>query len=501
MTQIFVEDLVQSITLALQRISYHHPEDFVQALKEAYARETQPYARNVFLQLLINSRMSVLGHRPICQDTGVANIILKIGLDVRLASRHGALRHDLSTLINDGVAQAYTDAGNPLRATMVSNPLERRENTGDNTPGVLTVTLVPGNRIEALVSAKGGGGDVKARYKVLTPRDDVADWIVNEIPKMGAGWCPPGVMGVGIGGGGPDETMRLAKTSLYTPIDMSDLLERGPKNAEERLRIALFERINALGIGAQGLGGDTTVFDVKVNTAPCHAAIQPIALIPNCAATRFTHFTLDGSGPAHFPEPDLRAWEGIPDRLPLEGGRRVHVDTLTHAQTKEWKKGELLLLSGKILTARDAAHFRLHNLLAQGKPLPVDLRGRILFYVGPVRPVGNEVIGPAGPTTSTRMDKFLEDTLRLGTLATIGKAERTRPALDLIRQYRAPYLIAVGGAAYLVSKSVIGSRVVAFEDLGMEAIYEFEVKDMPVTVAVDAEGSTIHQYTPVADGY
>lgn len=501
MKQIAIEDFVKSVAAALQHVSYTHPEDFVHALFAAYEQESHLPAKNALLQLLINSKMSVLARRPVCQDTGVANVYVKMGMNTRFYSRCGQPLPSLHALVNQAIAHAYRHPSNPLRATMISDPLGERKNTRDNSPGVVHVELTEGERFDVLVAAKGGGGDVKARFKMLTARDSVADWIVNEIPRLGAGWCPPGVLGIGVGGAGPEETMRLAKEALYDPIDIATLQTVGPNTEEDKLRLEIFERINALKIGAQGLGGDTTVLDIKIRTAPCHAAMQPVALIPNCAATRFIRFEMDGNGPATMPAPNLDTWRNIPDLLSTDGGLRVNVDTLTKADARQWKTGQLLLLSGKILTARDAAHHRIRTLLHDGKPLPVDLQGRIVFYVGPVDPVGNEVIGPAGPTTSARMDSYLQDTLEQGVLATIGKAERTQPAVDLMREHGAPYLIAVGGAAYLASKSIVSSRVVAFPDLGMEAIYEFDVLDMPVTVATDAQGGSVYRYIPISVEY
>ncbi len=501
MKTIYADDLVSSIASALQRMSYTHPEDFVGALKQAYDKESCPPARNALLQLLINSKMSHRAKRPVCQDTGVANVYLRMGLEVRLADRQGRPLPSLQTLVNEAVARAYTDPANPLRATVVRDPLGSRKNTGNNAPGLVNVELVDGDGLEVVVAAKGGGGDVKARFKMLTPGDSVADWIVDEIPRLGAGWCPPGVIGIGVGGTGPEETMRLAKEALFDPINIDELLERGAQTPEEALRIELYTRINALKIGAQGLGGDTTVLDVKVKTAPCHAAMMPLAMIPNCAATRFLRFSLDGKGPARFDETPTAIWEDIPDSPSVVTGERVNLDTLSRDDVRQWKKGQNLLLNGKLLTARDAAHKRMHAMLVRGEPLPVDLNGRVLFYVGPVDAVGDEVIGPAGPTTSARMDAYLDEMMGLGLLATIGKAERTRPAVDAIKKHQGAYLIAVGGAAYLAAKCIVSSRTLAFEDLGMEAIYEFEVRDFPVTVAVDTGGKSIHPFIPLQSGY
>ncbi|HEY9278837.1 MAG TPA: fumarate hydratase [Eoetvoesiella sp.] len=501
MKKINVADFIDSVATALQYISYTHPTDFVEALQRAFDEEDNPPAKGALLQLLVNSKMSMLNKRPVCQDTGVANVYVKMGTGVSLYCADGSDVPALETLVNEAIGRAYNDPRNPLRATVIEDPLGRRTNTRNNAPGVVNVQIVGGDVFDVTVAAKGGGGDVKARFKMLTASDSVADWIVSEIPKLGAGWCPPGVLGVGVGGGGPEDTMRLAKESLFTPIDIEELRLRGPQDKEEELRLELMDRINDLGIGAQGLGGKTTVLDVKVNTAPCHAAMQPVAIIPNCAATRFISFSLDGSGPARMPETDPSIWASIPDSFNSAEGIRVDLDTLSSDGVKQWKTGQLLLLSGKLLTGRDAAHKRLVDLLDRNEPLPVSLENRVIFYVGPVDPVEDEVIGPAGPTTSARMDKFLRQMMGQGLLASVGKAERTKAAVDVIKEFGAAYLIAVGGAAYLASKSVVSSRVVAFADLGMEAIYEFEVKDMPVTVAVDAEGKSIHKYIPISTSY
>ncbi|MFC4275515.1 fumarate hydratase [Achromobacter aloeverae] len=492
MREILAEDIVDSIADALQFVSYYHPADFVEALKAAHAAETAPAARNALLQLLINSRLSAQAHRPICQDTGVAHVYVRLGMDARVRGGGTGPTPTLQTLANEAVARAYTHAANPLRASMIREPLGRRANTGDNTPAIVHIELVEGDTMAFTVVAKGGGGDVKARYAMLNPSDSVADWVVAQLPGMGAGWCPPGVLGVGVGGT-PEQVMALAKRALFQPIDIQALRAQGPRDEAQRLRLEIHERVNALGIGAQGLGGDTTVLDVKIAQAPSHAALLPVALVPNCAATRYVSFTLDGAGPARFTPPPAALWDGIPDALPAQSGLRVDLDTLTRDQAATWRAGQTLLLSGKLLTARDAAHKRLADLLAQGRPLPVSLRNRAIYYVGPVDPVAGEAVGPAGPTTSTRMDKFMPALLeQTGLLVTVGKAERGPVAIDAIRRAGAPYLSAVGGAAYLVSKAVRSARVVAFEDLGMEAIYEFEVIDMPVTVAVDARGRAIH---------
>jgi fumarate hydratase class I len=498
MTLIYTEDLVDSIEDALQFVSYYHPADFVQAMKQAFALETSAPAKNAIRQLLINSKLSAQGKRPICQDTGVAHVFLSIGMEVRLASRAGMPVPDLQELVDEGVRRAYRSEINPLRASMVTDPLGTRKNTKDNTPAMVHVEMVAGKRIAVTVAAKGGGGDVKARFATLNPSDSVTDWIVDQLPGMGAGWCPPGVLGIGIGGS-PEKAMLLAKKSLFAEIDIQQLRQRGPSTAAEKLRLEVFDRINALGIGAQGLGGLTTVLDVKVLDAPCHAATMPIALIPNCAATRFISFTLDGSGPAVPTPPAPALWDGIPETLPTEEGIAVNLDTLTRDDVAQWKTGQTLLLSGKLLTGRDAAHKRLTDMLAAGEPLPVDLRDRAIYYVGPVDAVAGEAVGSAGPTTSTRMDKFVAPLLeQAGLLVMVGKAERGPAAIEAIRRNRAAYLIAVGGAGYLISKAVLSARVVAFPDLGMEAIYEFEVRDMPVTVAVDAGGNSMHAIFNIA---
>lgn len=497
MRSLLASDIETSIAQALQAVSHTHPADFVRALKAAHDRESAPAARHALLQLLVNSKMSARARRPVCQDTGVAHVYARMGMDVRIRAGGPGPTPSLQALANRAVARAYGCAANPLRASMVQDPLGLRRNTRDNTPAVLHVELVEGDGLELTVVAKGGGGDVKARYAMLTPSDSVVDWVVAQLPGMGAGWCPPGVLGLGVGGT-PEQAMALAKRSLFTPIDMPDLLARGPSNPEEHLRRDVYQRVNALRIGAQGLGGDTTVLDVKVATAPSHAALLPVALLPNCAATRYLTFHMPDTGPAALPESDPAIWDGIPDTLPASGGRRVDLDTLTRAEVGTWTAGETLLLSGKLLTGRDAAHKRMDDLLAQGRPLPVPLQNRALYYVGPVDPVAGEAVGPAGPTTAARMDKFMPRLLAAsGLLVTIGKAERGPLAVQAIRDNGAAYLCAVGGAAYLVSQAVRAARVVAFADLGMEAIYEFEVRDMPVTVAIDARGRTVHTVYPI----
>ncbi|MFY9138446.1 fumarate hydratase [Zwartia sp.] len=497
MRVIQARDIVTSIADALQYVSYYHPTDFVQALKEAYQKETSAPARNALLQLLVNSKMSAQAQRPVCQDTGVAHVFFKLGMDVRIEAPECAATPSLQTLANEGVAKAYLFADNPLRASMIRHPLGQRKNTGDNTPAIVHVELVEGDGLEIIAVAKGGGGDVKARYAMLNPSDSIADWVVSQLPGMGAGWCPPGVLGLGIGGT-PEQAMLMAKRALFTPIDIQSVRAKTTTDEVEKLRLEVFDRVNALGIGAQGLGGDATILDVKIETAASHAALLPVALMPNCAATRFISFSLDGSGPAMFTPPDSSVWEGIPDAMPTADGRRVNLDTLTPQEVQSWKAGELLLLSGKLLTGRDAAHKRMVETLALGEPLPVSLKNRAIYYVGPVDPVKGEAVGPAGPTTSTRMDKFMPTLLeQTGLLVSVGKAERGPVAIEAIKKAGVAYLVAVGGAAYLVSKAIESARVLAYEDLGMEAIYEFVVRDMPVTVGVDARGQTIHWISSV----
>jgi fumarate hydratase class I len=493
MALIYIEDLADSIADALQFISYYHPSDFIEALKDAYHAEQGTAAKNAILQMLVNSRLSAIGKRPICQDTGVAHVFLEIGMGAHFATRSGGAVPALQEVVDEGVRRAYCNQANPLRASMVSSPLGARQNTRDNTPGIVHVEMTAGAGVGVTVVAKGGGGDVKARFATLNPSESPADWVVQQLPGMGAGWCPPGVLGIGIGGS-PEQAMLLAKKSLFSEIDIQALRKRGPAKPAEAFRLEVFDRVNALGIGAQGLGGLTTVLDVKVLEAPCHAATLPIALIPNCAATRYTRFFLDGSGPAVLTPPEPAIWDGIPSAMPDGDGIHVDLNVLSKANISQWKVGQTLLLSGNLLTGRDAAHKRLTDLLAAGKPLPVDLTNRAIYYVGPVDPVGDEAVGPAGPTTATRMDKFVAPLLeQAGLLVMIGKAERGRDAIEAIRRNGAAYLVAVGGAAYLVSKAVLSARVVAFPDLGMEAIYEFEVRNMPVTVAVDPGGKSIHR--------
>jgi fumarate hydratase class I len=488
------EDLTASIAEALQFISHQHPPDFIRALRRAHAAETHAPARAAIEQLLINSRLAALGRRPICQDTGVVQVFLRIGVGVQFGRRAGTTPRGMQQVVDEAVRIAYTDPVNPLRASMVRDPLGMRANTRDNTPAIVFSEIVDGDELEVIVAAKGGGGDVKARFAMLNPSDSVVDWVLAQLPGMGAGWCPPGVIGVGIGGS-PEQAMLLAKRSLFEPIDIDRLRAAGAANADEALRLELHSRINDLDIGAQGLGGISTVLDVKVATAPCHAATIPVALVPNCAATRYLRFMLDGSGPAAFEPTPMSTWDGIADRFDAPDATRVDLDKLHGAEVATWRTGQTLLLSGRVLTARDAAHKRLVDLLDRGQPLPVDLRGRVIYYVGPVDAVEGEAVGPAGPTTATRMDKFVERLLgQTGLLAMIGKAERGPAAIRSIRRHGAAYLVAVGGAAYLLSKAIRRARVLAFEDLGMEAIHEFELADFPVTVAVDSRGTSIHRF-------
>ena len=491
-TSLRADDLIESIAAALQFISYYHPEDYVIHLAQAYEREASPAAKDAIAQILTNSRMCALGHRPICQDTGIVNVFMKVGMDVRFEGFAGSL----ADAVNEGVRRAYNDPDNKLRASIVVDPHFDRRNTRDNTPAVLHVELVAGSRVEVHVAAKGGGSENKSKFVMMNPSDSLVDWVLATVPTMGAGWCPPGMLGIGIGGTA-EKAMLLAKEVLMEPIDMFDLLARGPANKLEELRIELYEKVNALGIGAQGLGGLTTVLDVKIAMAPTHAASKPVAMIPNCAATRHAHFVLDGSGPAYCTPPSLDLWPDVHWAPDVKQSKRVDLDTLTREEVASWRPGQTLLLTGRMLTGRDAAHKRIADMLARGEPLPVDFRNRVIYYVGPVDPVRDEVVGPAGPTTATRMDKFTEMMLaETGLIAMIGKAERGPVAIEAIRRHRAAYLMAVGGAAYLVSKAIKAARVVAFEDLGMEAIYEFVVEDMPVTVAVDASGESVHRSGP-----
>ena len=490
MATIREDDLVASIADALQFISYYHPADYIENLAEAWRREESPAARDAMAQILVNSRMAAFGRRPICQDTGTAQIFMKVGLGARIVSNRS-----LQEIVDEGVRRAWREERNPLRASVVSEPLFGRRNTGDNAPAMLHVEMVAGEQIEVHVAAKGGGSENKAKFAALNPSDSVADWVVRTVETLGAGWCPPGMLGIGVGGS-PEKAMTLAKLSLLDPIDLPQIRARGPSSKEEELRLEIFERVNALGIGAQGLGGLTTVLDVKLKTFPVHAASLPVGLIPQCAADRHAHFTLDGSGPAVFTPPSLDLWPQDVS-VATAAGRRVDLDRLTREEVATWRAGETLLLSGHLLTGRDAAHLRLTRMLEAGEELPVDLRDRAIYYVGPVDAVGDEAVGPAGPTTATRMDKFLEPILsRTGLLVMVGKAERGPAAVETIARHGAAYLIAVGGAAYLVSKAIKSARVLAFADLGMEAIHEFVVEDMPVTVAVDAAGTSVHRDGP-----
>ena len=488
------EDVVDSVADALQFISYYHPLDYIQALGEAYRHEQSPAARDAIAQILTNSRMCVLGQRPICQDTGIVVVFIKIGMDVRW---DGA-KLSVAEMVNEGVRRAYSHPHNVLRASIVADPAGTRKNTRDNTPAVIHMEVVAGETVEFNIAAKGGGSENKSHFVMLNPSDSIVDWVLETIPTMGAGWCPPGMLGIGIGGSA-EKAMVLAKEALMERIDMHELKRRGPANRLEALRVEIFDKVNALGIGAQGLGGLATVLDVKIRDFPTHAASLPVAMIPNCAATRHIHFVLDGSGPAQLEAPRVEDWPDV-HWAPASDARRVDLAAVTKRDVAAWKPGETLLLSGKLLTGRDAAHKRIIDLLAKGQALPagVDFRDRFIYYVGPVDPVRGETVGPAGPTTATRMDKFTDTMLeRTGLLGMIGKAERGPAAVESIKRHGAVYLIAVGGAAYLVSKAIKSSRVVAFADLGMEAIYEFEVEDMPVTVAVDAAGNSIHESGPV----
>ena len=491
-TSIRHADFVESIAAALQYISYYHPADFIEHLARAYEGEQSPAAKDAIAQILTNSRMCAEGKRPICQDTGIVNVFLRIGMDVRFKDFPGSIED----AVNQGVRKAYLDPDNKLRGSIVADPQFNRRNTGDNTPAVTSMCVVPGNTLEVQVAAKGGGSENKSNFVMLNPSDSVVDWVLKTVPTMGAGWCPPGMLGIGIGGTA-EKAMLLAKESLMQPIDMFELKQRGPKNKTEELRIELCDKVNALGIGAQGLGGLTTVLDVKIALYPTHAAGKPVAMIPNCAATRHVHFVLDGSGPAYVEPPSLDLWPDVQWQPDYNKSTRVNLDTLTRSDVAAWKPGQTLLLSGKILTGRDAAHQRIQDMLGRGQQLPVNFKDRVIYYVGPVDPVRDEVVGPAGPTTATRMDKFTEMMLaQTGLLGMIGKAERGPLGIEAIKKHRSAYLMAVGGAAYLVAKAIKQSKVVAFADLGMEAIYEFEVRDMPVTVAVSADGTSVHQTGP-----
>lgn len=490
-TTIHENDLIQSIADAVQFISYYHPADFIQHLARAYELEENPAAKDAIAQILTNSRLCAEGHRPICQDTGVVNVFLRVGMDVRFNTRSS-----MQDVCDEGVRQGYLNPDNPLRASVLSDPLFTRKNTRDNTPCIVNVELVPGSTVEVQVAAKGGGSENKAKFAMLNPSDSLIDWVLKTVPEMGAGWCPPGMLGIGVGGTA-EKAMLMAKQALMEDIDMYELLLRGPQNKLEELRIDLYQKVNALGIGAQGLGGLTTVLDVKINTFPTHAASKPVAMIPNCAATRHVHFVLDGSGPATLVPPSLSSWPDVHWAPDYNKSLQVDLNTLTKQQVASWQPGQTLLLSGKMLTGRDAAHKRIQEMLESKQPLPVDFTNRVIYYVGPVDPVGQEVVGPAGPTTATRMDKFTDMMLtQTGLISMVGKAERGPLAIESIRRNGSAYLMAVGGAAFLVSKAIRGAKVVAFEDLGMEAIYEFDVKDMPVTVAVDSSGTSVHTTGP-----
>ena len=488
------EDFISSVADAFQYISYYHPVDYIKALHEAYQKEESPAAKDAMAQILINSRMAAEGHRPICQDTGICIAFIRVGMDVRFEGPAVGPRLTPEQMVNEGVRRAYTDINNPLRGSMLTDPDGKRKNTTDNTPGVTHIEIVPGDKVEVIVAAKGGGSENKSKFAMLLPNDNIVDWVLSVVPTMGADWCPPGMLSLGIGGS-PEKAMLMAKWAMMEPLNIHELQARGPSNRAEELRLEIYEKVNALGIGAQGLGGLSTVLDVKVTDYPTHAASKPVALLPNCAAMRHAHFVLDGSGPAVLQPPSLADWPSLTQDLST--CKRINIDGISKAQLGELRSGDRVLLSGKILTGRDAAHRRLVEMMNRGEKLPVDFTGRIIYYVGPVNPVGDEVVGPAGPTTASRMDKFTADMLeRTGLIGMIGKSERGTATIENIKKNGATYFIAVGGAAYLVSKAIKSSRLVAFEDLGMEAIYEFEVKDMPVTVAVDSTGTAVHRTGP-----
>ncbi len=492
MTIIRQDDLIESVAAALQYISYYHPSDYIEHLARAYEREQSPAAKDAMAQILTNSKMSAMGHRPICQDTGSVNVFVKIGMGVRLEGFSAGFED----AINEGVRRGYNHPDNTLRASIVADPHFERKNTKDNTPAVIFTQLVPGNTLDITVAAKGGGSENKSKMIMLNPSDSLVDWVLKTVPTMGAGWCPPGMLGIGIGGTA-EKAMLMAKESLMEDLDMYALQAKAAKGEKltqtEDLRLELHDKVNALGIGAQGLGGLTTVLDVKIKMYPTHAASKPVAMIPNCAATRHAHFVLDGSGPVYLDPPSLDLWPKVDWQPNTQQSQRVDLNTLTPAQVASWKPGQTLLLNGKMLTGRDAAHKRIQDMLAKGEKLPVDFTNRVIYYVGPVDPVRDEAVGPAGPTTATRMDKFTEMMLaQTGLIAMIGKAERGPAAIEAIRKLQSAYRMAVGGAAYLVSKAIKTAKVVGFADLGMEAIYEFDVVDMPVTVAVDAGGTSAH---------
>ncbi|BFM21190.1 fumarate hydratase [Gilvimarinus japonicus] len=491
MTTVIKEaDFIESVADALQFISYYHPVDFIQAVHQAYEREANPAAKDAMAQILINSRMCAMGHRPICQDTGIVTVFVEVGMDVQWDASQG-----VTDMVNEGVRRAYNNPDNVLRASILEDPDGARKNTGDNTPAVIHYNIVPGNTVDVHVAAKGGGSEAKTKFAMLNPSDSVVDWVLDMVPKMGAGWCPPGMLGIGIGGTA-EKAMLLAKEALLDPVDIQELQARGADNRSEELRLELYDKVNRLGIGAQGLGGLTTVLDVKVKDYPTHAANKAVAIIPNCAATRHAHFTLEGDGPALQTPPSLDDWPEISWEV-SDTVRRVNLDTVTAEDVKQWQPGDTILLSGKMLTGRDAAHKKMTDMLAKGETLPVDMTGRFIYYVGPVDPVRDEVVGPAGPTTATRMDKFTRTMLEeTGLLGMIGKAERGPIAIEAIRDNESVYLMAVGGAAYLVAQAIKSAKVLGFPELGMEAIYEFDVKDMPVTVAVDSKGESVHKTGP-----
>ncbi|MBM3398580.1 MAG: fumarate hydratase [Betaproteobacteria bacterium] len=491
-TLIQQNDLIESVAAALQYISYYHPADYIAHLARAYEREQSPAAKDAIAQILTNSKMSATGHRPICQDTGIVNVFLEVGMDVKFDGFTGSLED----AVNEGVRRGYNHPDNMLRASVVSDPHFNRKNTKDNTPAVIFTRIVPGNKVDVTVAAKGGGSENKSKMIMLNPGDSIVDWVLKTVPTMGAGWCPPGMLGIGIGGTA-EKAVLMAKESLMDDLDMYQLLEKSSQGEKldpvEEMRLELYHKVNALGIGAQGLGGLTTVLDVKIKMYPTHAASKPVAMIPNCAATRHAHFVLDGSGPTYLEAPSLDLWPNVNWAPNTEQSKRVDLNTLTPAEVASWKPGQTLLLNGKMLTGRDAAHKRIQEMLAKGEPLPVDFKNRVIYYVGPVDPVGDEAVGPAGPTTATRMDGFTEMMLaKTGLIAMIGKAERGPVAIEAIKKHKSAYLMAVGGAAYLVSKAIKHAKVVGFADMGMEAIYEFDVVDMPVTVAVDAGGTSAH---------
>jgi fumarate hydratase, class I len=489
MTLIKQEDFIASVADAFQYISYYHPVDYIKALHEAYRNEKSPAARDAMAQILINSRMAAEGHRPICQDTGICIAFIRVGMNAKF---EGPMTPE--QMVNEGVRRAYTDVNNPLRGSMLTDPDGKRKNTMDNTPGVTHIEIVPGDKVEVIVAAKGGGSENKSKFAMLLPNDSIVDWVLSVVPTMGADWCPPGMLSLGIGGS-PEKAMMLAKWGMMEPMNIHELQARGPSSRAEELRLEIFEKVNALGIGAQGLGGLATVLDVKVNDYPTHAASKPVALLPNCAATRHAHFTLDGSGPARLDPPSLEDWPTL--TLDFSTSKRVNIDGITREELGKLRSGDRVLLTGKILTGRDAAHRRLTDMIARGEKLPADFTNRLIYYVGPVNAVRDEVVGPAGPTTASRMDKFSATMLeKTGLIGMIGKSERGSATIEEIKKHKATYFIAVGGAAYLVSKAIKASRLVAFEDLGMEAIYEFDVKDMPVTVAVDSTGNAVHRTGP-----